>query len=378
MTKIKNPFVVGAYVSPEYFCDREAETATLRKHIDNGRNVSLIAPRRLGKTGLIQHFLRSEYIQNNYYTFFIDLYSTTSLCEMVQRLASRICEQLQPKKQRWWERFSTVVSSLSVGLSIDPHTGQPSFNISLGQIHSPEHSLEEIFKFLETADKECIVAIDEFQQIENYEEKNVEALLRTMIQHCNNTHFIFAGSKRHTMTMMFNSPSRPFYQSTLNMSLEPLPLDVYTSFCQNLFEKHNKHLDAEVVSQIYEGYKGYTWFMHMILNELFSLTDQGATCTLSYLPEALNNIVTSQQQIYKEQMAMIPIKQKMVLLAIAEEGKAMGVTSSSFVKKHSLPSTSSVQSALKGLLEKELITQENGSYWVYDFFFATWLKMSHL
>lgn len=378
MTKIKNPFVVGAYVSPEYFCDREAETATLRKHIDNGRNVSLIAPRRLGKTGLIQHFLRSEYIQNNYYTFFIDLYSTTSLCEMVQRLASRICEQLQPKKQRWWERFSTVVSSLSVGLSIDPHTGQPSFNISLGQIHSPEHSLEEIFKFLETADKECIVAIDEFQQIENYEEKNVEALLRTMIQNCNNTHFIFAGSKRHTMTMMFNSPSRPFYQSTLNMSLEPLPLDVYTSFCQNLFEKHNKHLDAEVVSQIYEGYKGYTWFMHMILNELFSLTDQGATCTLSYLPEALNNIVTSQQQIYKEQMAMIPIKQKMVLLAIAEEGKAMGVTSSSFVKKHSLPSTSSVQSALKGLLEKELITQENGSYWVYDFFFATWLKMSHL
>lgn len=378
MTNIKNPFVVGTYVSPEYFCDREAETATLRKHMENGRNVALIAPRRMGKTGLIHHFLQNRHTQNEYYTFFIDLYSTTSLCEMVQRLASRICEQLQPKKQRWWERFSTIVSSLSIGLSIDPHTGQPSFNISLGQIHSPEHSLEEIFKFLETADKECIVAIDEFQQIENYEEKNIEALLRTMMQSCSNTHFIFAGSKRHTMTMMFNSPSRPFYQSTLNMSLEPLPLDVYTSFCQSLFEKRNKHLDAEVISQIYKDYEGYTWFMHMLLNELFFLTDEGATCTLKDLQDALNNIVISQQQAYKEQMALIPIKQKMVLLAIAEEGKATGVTSSSFVKKHSLPSTSSVQSAIKGLLEKELITHENGSYCIYDFFFAAWLKNSHL
>ena len=31
MTRIKNPFVIGTYVSPEYFCDREQETNTLRK-----------------------------------------------------------------------------------------------------------------------------------------------------------------------------------------------------------------------------------------------------------------------------------------------------------------------------------------------------------
>ncbi|MDO4196461.1 MAG: ATP-binding protein, partial [Prevotellaceae bacterium] len=191
MKKIKNPFVVGTYVSAEYFCDREAESALLTKHIDNGINVTLTAPRRLGKTGLIRHFLSNDYIQTEYYTFFVDLYSTNSLAEMVQMLANAIFEQLQPTKERWWERFSTMVSSLNMGFSIDAMTGEPSFNIGLGQIHTPEISLDQIFRYLETADRSCIVAIDEFQQIANYQEKNVEALLRTKIQRCVNTHFIY-------------------------------------------------------------------------------------------------------------------------------------------------------------------------------------------
>ena len=374
MNRINNPFVIGTYVSPEYFCDREQETATLRKHIDNGRNVALAAPRRLGKTGLIHHFLQSEYMQEEYYTFFVDLYSTNSLAEMVHLLAKAICTQLQSRVSQWWERFGTVVSSLSMGISIDPITGQPSFNVALGQIHSPEHTLDEIFRYLETADKPCVVAIDEFQQIANYEEKNVEALLRTRIQCCSNTHFIYSGSKRHMMAQMFNSPSFPFYQSAIGMSLTPLPLDTYCRFCQDLFEKHGKRLDAEVVVQVYNDYEGFTWFMHMILNELFANTAKGGHCTLAMLPEARQNVVFSQEPLYREQLAQLPTKQKMLLQALAKEGRAQGVTSAAFIRKYSLPGASSVQSALKGLLEKEIITQSEGVYWIYDYFFASWLK----
>ena len=35
--KLKNPFVVGRYVSDKYFCDREEETIFLKKQIENGR-----------------------------------------------------------------------------------------------------------------------------------------------------------------------------------------------------------------------------------------------------------------------------------------------------------------------------------------------------
>ncbi len=50
-----NPFVVGRYVSGHYFCDREKETEFLAKQMENGRNVALISPWRMGKTGLIRH-----------------------------------------------------------------------------------------------------------------------------------------------------------------------------------------------------------------------------------------------------------------------------------------------------------------------------------
>lgn len=373
MERIKNPFVVGTYAGPEYFCDREVETLTLRKHMDNGRNVALSAPRRLGKTGLVQHFLHSDYVQKEYYCFFVDLYATRSLAEMVQMLAMEIFQRLQPTKERWWERFATVISSLSMGFSIDPMTGEPSFNIGLGQIHSPEVTLEQIFRYLETADRPCIVAIDEFQQIAFYEEKNVEAVLRTKIQKCVNTHFIFTGSKRHMMTQMFNSPSRPFYQSCLNMSLEPLPMEVYADFCLKQFEARGKRLEHVVVERIYDMFEGYTWYMHVMMNELFVLTEKGEVCTCEMIGVALDNIIISQRQAYMELLSQIAPKQKIVLEAIAREGRARGVTSSAFIKRHSLPSTSSVQAALKGLLEKEIVTQSDGVYWVYDYFLAKFI-----
>lgn len=375
--RIKNPFVIGTYVSPEYFCGREEETKLLRKHIDNGRNVVLTAPRRLGKTGLIHHFLNMDAVRGEYYCFFIDLYSTGSLAEMVQILATEIFGQLKTTRERWWERFATVLSSLSMGLSIDPMTGEPTFSIGLGQIHSPETSLEQIFQYLETADKPCIVAIDEFQQIAHYEEKNVEALLRTKIQRCVNIHFIYCGSKQHMMNQMFVSPSRPFYESSISMSLSPLPLDVYTDFCLSMFERWGKHLQREVVERLYADYDGYTWYMHMMMNELFTLTDKGEVCTLDLYDEALENIVISQSHKYKELLSMVPSRQKGLLEAIARDGKVRGVTSSAFIRKHSLPSASSVQSAIKGLLEKELVSRNEDVYYVYDRFFAHYLLERH-
>ena len=82
----------------------------------------------------------------------------------------------------------------------------------MGDIQTPQITLDEIFNYISEADKPCIIAIDEFQQIGEYAEKNVEALLRTKIQQCNRAQFIFAGSKRHMMSNMFNSSSKPFYQ----------------------------------------------------------------------------------------------------------------------------------------------------------------------
>jgi Archaeal ATPase. len=73
---LTNPFVIGSDIPVEFFCDREAEVELLQKHVENGRNVVLSSPRRLGKSGLVHHFFKQPKIKKNYATFFVDIYAT--------------------------------------------------------------------------------------------------------------------------------------------------------------------------------------------------------------------------------------------------------------------------------------------------------------
>ena len=375
--KIANPFVIGKYVSEDYFCDRSDETAFLKKQVDNGRNTAIIAPRRLGKTGLIHHFFAQPDIAKRYQTIFIDIYATNSLSEFVYLLGNSIYKEIKPLHEKWAERFFGTIKSLRPGFKLDAATGEPVFDIGLGSIEQPQTTIDEIFDYLEAADKPCIVAIDEFQQITNYAENNVEALLRTKIQQCKQTLFIFSGSRRHLMNQMFNSPSKPFYQSVITTDLKPLDKVVYIAFAKKLFADYGKTISEELLEQVYDDYEGVTWYMQMIMNELFALTEKEDNCKLESYPIALKNVIQTQESSYKDTLSNISAKQKPVLFAIAKEGEATNVTSVKFLKDNGLSSSSSVQSALKGLLEKDIITRTENGYRVYDYFFAEWLVWNY-
>lgn len=369
-----NPFVLGKDIPDELFCDRAAETRTLIKQIINGRNVAIISPRRLGKSGLIHHCLRQEEIASDFYTFYVDLYATSSLADLVQVLGNEVFRSLKSKSAQFAERFFAMVQSLRVGFTVDSMSGEPTFSIGVGQIHSPETTLHEIFAYLEAADKPCLVAIDEFQQIGEYQEKNLEALLRTHIQRCNNTSFIFSGSKRHIMSNMFNSPSKPFYQSAITMGLDPIPVDTYTEFACRMFEERGRRITPATVRAAYESYEGYTWFVHMMLNELYSMTEREQTCTLEYIVLAENSILQLQSISYESTLSMLSAKQRQVLQAIANEGYAQNVNSGAFIKKYHLASASSLQTALNSLIDKAIVMRTEKGYRLEDFFFAQWLR----
>ena len=370
---VKNPFIVGKYLSDKYFCDREEETKFLRKQIQNGRDVALISPRRLGKSGLIQHFFNQPDIKEKYYVFFVDIYATTSLAEFVYALGKEIYTQLKPQTTHWKENFFQMIKSFRIGLKVDTFTGAPSFDLGLGDIQVPQTTLDEIFAYIEEADKPCIIAIDEFQQIGEYVEKNVEALLRTKIQKCHRAQFIFSGSKRHMMSNMFNSASKPFYQSAMSMGLGAIPIDTYSEFAKSLFEERGKQIEKETIENVWNLYGGYTWFVQMMMNELYALTPEGGTCVPAMMNEAKSNVIMAQENSYKDLLSNIPPKQKTVLQAIAKEGIAQNITSSKFIKKYNLNSASSVQAAVKLLMKNDIITQTDKGYRVYDFFLSEWL-----
>lgn len=369
---VNNPFILYGYESEKYFCDRKTETQELKRLVTNGNHVALIAPRRIGKTGLIENLFHQKDIQRDYYTFLIDIYATKNIEELIVAMGASMLSSLRPKGAKVIQKFVDILSSLRTGISFDA-MGNPSWNVEVGDIRLPRTTLDEIFEYIDTADKPCIIAIDEFQTVSCYNDGKIEALLRTYIQHCRNAQFIFSGSQRTMMGEMFLSPSRPFYQSTSMMNIGCIPLDKYSVFAQKLFKEANKGISAESIAKVYQRFEGVTWYVQRVLNELFSLTPQHGTCDEDMLDIAIKNILRANEFTYQSLLFQLPIKQKELLMAIAKEGKAQNLTSSAFVKKYRLTSSSSVQSAIKGLLEKNFATSNLGVYEVYDKFFGLWL-----
>lgn len=370
----KNPFIVMGKIPADLFCDREAESKKLVHSLTNGNNVVLISPRRMGKTGLIQYCYDSETFRDGYFTFFVDILHTTNLREFTYNLGRSIYKTLAPKGKRIAKGFIQALKSLSGTISIDTLNGGPSFGVELGDIANAELTLEEIFAYLDNANKPCIMAIDEFQQITHYLEKNIEALLRSHIQQMQNCNFVFAGSERSLMLQMFSSSARPFYQSTDILELDEIPFEKYTLFVERLFEERQRKVNTEAIRFVYDLFRGHTFYMQKVFNEAFSYTDSGEICTIATVKEAVDHILGEKATTYMEILSAISEKQKPLLYAIAAEGFASHVTSMAFAKKHNLASASSVQSALKQLLHQNLITEVHKEYSVTDKFFALWMN----
>lgn len=370
---MNNPFVTNGYAGPEYFCDRIEETKRIIEMLTNENNMALISPRRIGKTELIRHSFSQPSIKEAYYTFIIDIYSTNSITDLVNMFGKAIIDELRPKGRTAWEKFLQILSSLRSEISFDMN-GQPVWGIGIGNLVNPEITLDEIFTYLNNADKPCLVAIDEFQQITNYGDNRIEALLRTYIQRCTNAHFIFSGSHRHLMGEMFTSPARPFYQSVTLMNLKPLDVEKYKEFAVSKFEERGKHLDTSVVDMLFGRFSGITSYIQRVMNVLFLKTPEGGTCVPDMVDDAINYNLSMASDTYETLLRQMPEKQRNVFIAISAEGEARNVRSGAFARKYHLTSPSSVNSALKGLLEKDFITQQGDAYVVYDKFFDMWIK----
>lgn len=370
--EVENPFVTIGYAGSEYFCDRTRETEEILKKLRNGNNLALISPRRMGKSGLIWHCFDDRAVRENYYTFYVDIYATLTLDEFVIALGKEIVGKLKSRGEKAFEAFIRTVTSLSPGISFDT-LGNPTLSLLPGEIRNSGTTLEEIFRYLEGADKPCIVAIDEFQQITEYPQKNTEALLRTHIQKCRNSKFIFAGSRRHTMGSIFLSAARPFYQSVSMLNLGCIDRGVYFEFAAKHFAAVGKILPEDIFNWVYDRYEGVTWYIQKMMNTLYMNTAAGERVSADMVERARNEIVDGFSYVYLDTLYRLTSTQKELLCAIARTGKVKGLTSAKFIKANALSGASSVQSAARWLLKNDFVTKDGDCWYVYDYFFADWL-----
>ena len=334
MERLNNPFVIYGYKGAEYFCDRQKETETIMRALHNERNVALISPRRIGKTGLIHHaFAQITNEHPDIRCFYMDINATRNLQQFVELFA---------------KTFSITVSN-----------------------EQKEESLKHVLDYLKDSDKRIYVAIDEFQQISEYPEKNVEALLRSHIQFIPNVVFVFAGSKQHIMAEMFTSAKRPFYQSSQMLSLSPIDKKVYCEFANNLMEKKCMKLSEDVFGYVYDIVDGQTWYVQHILNRLY---DIGGEIDIRIVNDTIMTSVMEQEVAFLNYYESLTYNQSQLLLAIARDKAVESVLSQDFIHRHGLPASSSVSLALKAVIEREFVYKYNGKFIIYDRFFAIWLR----
>ncbi len=370
-----NPFQSIGYISKEYFCDRESECQALFRNAENGINTTLISARRLGKSALIRRLFEEIEEKKDWICIYIDIYANQNLKDFTETLAQAIFKHF-PEKKGVGKRFLEILKNFRPIITYDTLTGQPEVHFEFTQPKECEQTLQGIFYFLEKQGIKTLLAIDEFQQIANFPEKNAEAILRTIIQTLKNIQFIFSGSNKHLITEIFSSAKRPFFSSTQILGLSTIPDEKYKSFIHQKFSERKREITDEAVDFILQWTRSHTYYTQTICKNVFSTLKKRVT--IETVKEVCDETLIAQQITYIQYRYLLSPVQWQLLIAIAKEEKLYNPQSKEFVQKYKIGAPSSAKKALDALLDKEMIysSNENDSiyYQVYDVFLSRWLQ----
>ena len=367
-----NPFILTSYHSPDYFCNRQKETQRLMDAIHNSRNLVLISRRRMGKTGLIKHVEWQLKAKKDINFIYFDILPTSNMKDFTLLFANAVFNSMSKFSDSFFKSISNIFSSFNPSFSVNPMTGETTFNIDIAQQKEIENSLGKIFEYISKSKKKFVIAIDEFQQITEYPEGNIEGLLRSYIQHLQNASFIFSGSSRDMLTSMFAKSSKPFYKSSEMMFLDTIYKTDYLEFINKNFKNKNIELDTKAGERLIELTENHTYYVQLLCNRLYSESD--SRIDESTVLIMFNKIIEENKFYFENYRNILTEYQWQLLKAIASEHEVAEINAGSFISKYNLKGASSVNTAVKSLLKKEIIIKEDGKYKIDDLLFSEWLK----
>jgi uncharacterized protein len=375
MTEPINPFPIYGYFGPAYFCNREPETNSIISALKNGRNVTLYAPRRIGKTGLIHHVF--HHLGKKWNCVYLDVQESFSFKDFTNSLLEAALNAVS-KNKTLLKQFQDWVFTLRPVMSANPHSGSLQLEVDFASESQQRTTVKEALKLLDSFGP-GVIALDEFQQINSWEAGaiSIEGWIRSEMQQLKNLRFIFSGSQYHLLSEMFNSAKRPFYASTQAASISKIPAEDYTLFIRQHFKNNNLKIAVDEVNQILAWADGNTYNVQLLCNRVFSKTKKEVTRQL--IDTSIMEIYAENKLSYMALSTSMSKYQWQVLTAIALEGKVYQTTSKDFITRHKLGSSSSVLRALEFLTSRELVYQyleDTGKsyYEIYDIILMRWLQ----
>ncbi len=375
---VRNPFPYGRVVTGDDFADREQELNDLIRDLEAGQSILLVSPRRYGKTSLMVEVLR-RMEERGHLTALVDLFGCVTPADLAERLLREVVV-------RHHTRMETIAGFLREGLAgLRPEvTLHPDGTVGLGlrrdvDALGEEAVLEEILdapQGLATRKKRrLIVVLDEFQEVSALDGEWLLKLIRSKIQHHDTVSYAFTGSKKHLLEQVFAGPEGAFYRSARPYSLGRIPPGPFREYIVRRFEKDNIRIPGGIVERILVFTVGHPYFTQQLCHELWNLGSAGGAVAEEDFERAIERIMESQREFYSHIWDGLSRYQRRMLRALAKE-ETDSPYASDFIERNRLKSPSHAKRALGGLLEKQLVEKEEGTYRVADLFLREWVVRS--
>jgi AAA+ ATPase superfamily predicted ATPase len=378
MEDIEDVFPLYAYTGPDNFCDREDETKELMRAVRMGRHQMIFGRRRLGKTALIHHlFHHLQAEDKTVVTAYIDMLDTTSDGEFITQLITAVLQAVEQQTKSLLKSATKYFAGLKPTVKVDPYTMMPELTLDVAPQDVGVDTLDKLFDYLATLKRKVVIAVDEFQQIVEYEDSTLKATLRSKIQFASNTTFLFSGSVQRVMLTLFTDVKEPFYQSTDLFPIGKIDRTVYASFIARQFSKVGVQSTEPVIAELLDWTQGHTYYTQALCAALLR---QPSTEELSL--EALNHaklhLLRVHEHLYQQYQALLSKRQWQLLVAIALHDGVEQITSQAFLRKQNLGAISTVRQSLKALIDKHMVVEifDDGvtTYDVEDLLLAHWIR----
>jgi len=357
---ITNPFYYGGAITDEHFCNRIQELKDLKQDIDAGLNILIYAPRRFGKTSFVLKTLDELKSTNTKYIF-LDLMYISTQEEFINKYFNAIAQSLEQSSEKIVKFFKSIVKLRpNINVNFD-HSGSPSFSLALSgedKYNTLEDVMNSILNFAK--DNKVVVILDEFQEIVNLE---LEAKLRSIIQmHSNKISYIFMGSKKSLLNQMFMDKSRPFYKSVKHFAIKEINKSSWYDFIIGKFNQTNKVIDKKYIDEIIAITKGFPYYTQQFAYEIWNITINSVTDEI--FSNALKIIISREEDLFTLEWDNItPNQKKAIRIIIDKDGT--NLYDEQYLAKYHIK-TGSIQTALKALVQKDIIDKSEDKYYFQD------------
>lgn len=370
---MEKAFVYGMSVGGDNFTDRIEETKRIKLDFENGINVILISPRRMGKTSLIKKVI-SEMDSPEIKVVYMDIYDCRSEYDFYNRFAETMMKSTGNQLEQVMENIKRFLVRVSPKLSFSPEPNSE-FSVSLG-ITPRDYSPEEILDLPERIAKEqgirIVVCIDEFQQIGEFADSlTVQKRLRGVWQHHQHVSYCFFGSKKHLMENIFQSRRMPFYQFGEMLHLKCIPTEYWVPFICSRFEKYGKKISEEYAARICHTVKNYSSYVQQLAWNVMAETE--IEVNEESFTEGFNALLEQNSSLFIQQTEGLTTYQ-LNFIRLLCNGIHSGFNTQSVVEQYSLGSKSNVDRIKKCLIDRELITIEKEGVFLADCLFELWFK----